>query len=527
MASESPEVLIAGAGPTGLVLAIALAKQGVRVRIIDKTAAPGTTSRALAVQARTLELYRPFGLTDEVVRRGLMVRGVNMWNHGEHAARIEVGMMGRGESPYPFVTVFPQDQHERLLVERLAALGVEVERQTELVSYVAGDQGITAQVRLPDGTVESCSAAYLAGCDGARSLVRGSIHAEFPGGTYEHMFYVADILARGPVMNKELHIILDQAGFLAVFPLAAEGCARLVGTVKDSAIAVGHELSWDDIDRTLVDRIGLEIERINWFSSYHVHHRVAGKFRKDRVFLLGDAAHIHSPVGGQGMNTGIGDAINLAWKLACVLGQRAHPDLLDTYEPERMAFARKLVATTDRVFQAASSAGKVATFVRSRIVPRLAARVTRTAFGRRMMFRLISQTGISYRQSAWSEGHSGSVHAGDRLPWVMPAHEGDPDNFAPLASLDWQAHVYGQPPADLAARAASRGLALHVFPFDEAARHAHLRDDQVYLVRPDGYIGLIAPLSHAAERIEAYLDGHGVRARSEAGGELKGSKVDG
>ena len=187
----------------------------------------------------------------------------------------------------------------------------------------------------------------------------------------------------------------------------------------------------------------IDVERVNWFSTYHVHHRVADHFRKGRAFLLGDAAHIHSPVGGQGMNTGIGDAMNLAWKLAAVLHGRADASLLDSYEPERIAFARRLVATTDRAFTGVTSPGAIARRVRLHIVPLLLPLLFGFTAVRRLMFRTVSQTAVNYRASRLSEGRAGAVHGGDRLPWVKPTDDGAKDNFAPLTSLDWQVHVYG------------------------------------------------------------------------------------
>ena len=194
---------------------------------------------------------------------------------------------------------------------------------------------------------------------------------------------------------------------------------------------------------------------MNWFSTYRVHHRVADHFGRGRAFLLGDAAHIHSPSGGQGMNTGIGDAVNLAWKLAAVLQGRADTALLDTYEPERIAFARRLVATTDRAFTVVTSAGPVARRVRVDVVPRLLPAVFASSAFRRLMFRTVSQIAITYRGSSLSEGRAGRVAGGDRLPWI-PA-----DNFSPLASLDWQVHVYGAAAAGIRETCGRRGLALH------------------------------------------------------------------
>ena len=320
--AQNTDVLIIGAGPTGLVLALWLTRLGVRVRIIDKTAEPGTTSRALAVQARTLEFYSQIGLAETVVQRGRKTIAANLWVAGKRVARAVLGEMGVGLSPFPYALIFPQDEHERLLIERLVAAGVQVERRTELIAFEDTGSGVVAHLQSPDGVQETCEAAYIAGCDGAHSLVRQSLQIGFAGGIYDHLFYVADVQASGATMNGELHIALDSSDFLVVFPLKAQGQARLIGTVRQYA-EEQHDLSWEDVNTRVLAWISIDVERVNWFSTYRVHHRVAAHFSQGRAFLLGDAAHIHSPVGGQGMNTGIGDAVNLAWKLAAVVRGRA------------------------------------------------------------------------------------------------------------------------------------------------------------------------------------------------------------
>jgi 2-polyprenyl-6-methoxyphenol hydroxylase-like FAD-dependent oxidoreductase len=491
-----PQVLIAGAGPTGLVLAHWLTRLGVRVRIIDKTAEPGTTSRALVLHARTLEFYRQLGLADEVVAQALKVIAINFWTRGRKAARAVFGPMGQGLSPFPYLLIHPQDQHERLLIERLAELGVGVERRTELLGFEEHSAGVRARLRGPDGAETSVEAAYLAGCDGARSTVREALGIGFPGSTYSHLFYVADVEASGPVMEGEPHLDLDESDFVVVFPLPQAGHARLIGTLRDEPAGDREPLSWNDVSHAVLGRIGIAVERVNWFSTYRVHHRVAERFRQGRAFLLGDAAHIHSPVGGQGMNTGIGDAVNLAWKLAAVLGSRAEPGILDTYEPERIAFARRLVATTDRAFTVVTSTGPIARFVRVQLVPRLLPALFALRAFRRFMFRTVSQIAIEYRSSPLSEGCAGKVRGGDRLPWAG-------DNFDPLRSLDWQAHVYGTASQAVTDACASRGLALRVFPWEAAASHAGFERDAVYLVRPDGYVALSAA-PDGVEKLEEY-----------------------
>ncbi len=416
------DVLIIGAGPTGLVLALWLSKLGVRVRIIDKTSAPGTTSRALAVQARTLELYRQLDLADTVVRNGHRVAAANFWVNGKPVAQLPLNRIGEGLTPYAFVEIFPQDQHERLLIERLEDYGVTVERNTTLESFEETGDGLTAHLRLPDGEQEICQACYLAGCDGARSVVRKTLDTDFPGGTYQQIFYVADVKASGPAMNGELHLDLDEADFLAVFPLAGEGRARLIGTVRDERADRAETLEFSDVSSRAIEHLKVHIEDVHWFSTYRVHHRVAEHFRSGRAFLLGDAAHVHSPAGGQGMNTGIGDAINLAWKLAAVLSGAAEPSLLDSYETERIAFARRLVSTTDKVFSFVTAEGRMADLLRMRVAPFLIPKMASFEASREFLFRTVSQVTLHYRGMPLSQGAAGHVHGGDRLPW---AHDGE------------------------------------------------------------------------------------------------------
>ena len=498
------EVLIVGAGPTGLVLALWLTRLGVRVRIVDKTAEPGTTSRALAVQARTLELYRQIGLADAVIEKGRRSAAVNLWVAGKQAAHAVFGSMGAGLSPFPYALIYPQDEHERLLVEQLAEGGVKVERSTELLGFEDVTTRVLARLRCLDGAVETCTAAFIAGCDGAHSAVREALGIGFPGGTYAHLFYVADVESSGAAMNGEVHVGLDTTDFLAVFPLKGEGHARLIGTVQEDAAHQQENLSWTDVSQRVIEWMHIDVARVNWFSTYRVHHRVADHFRKGRGFLLGDAAHIHSPVGGQGMNTGIGDAVNLAWKIAAVLHGRAGVGLLDSYEPERIAFARRLVATTDQAFTGVTSRGWIARLMRLRIVPLLVPMLFAFEVVRRFMFRTVSQTVVNYRGSSLSAGRAGAVHGGDRSAWVETNLNGA-DNFTPLTSLDWQVHIYGDAAPAIRALCEGRKLSLHEYPWRPEMDRTGLRRNAVYLIRPDGYVALADPDGSAAV-LTSYLD---------------------
>jgi 2-polyprenyl-6-methoxyphenol hydroxylase-like FAD-dependent oxidoreductase len=481
------DVLIVGAGPTGLVLALWLTRLGVKARIIDKTAEPGTTSRALAVQARTLELYRQLDLTEAVLAQGHKVPAVNLWVRGERAARLPFEQVGTDLTPYAFLHIFPQDQHERLLIERLEALGVSVERRTDLLGFVDEGYRIVARLRRPDGNEDGCEAAYICGCDGARSLVREIMGTGFPGGTYRQVFYVADVEASGPPVNGELHVDLDEADFLGLFPLAGEGRARLIGTVRDERADHPEALKFDDVSKRAITNLKVAVAKVNWFSTYRVHHRVTEEFRKGRAFLIGDAAHIHSPAGGQGMNTGIGDAINLAWKLSFVVAGRAPDSLLDSYEAERIAFARRLVATTDRVFSFATAEGHLADLLRTRIAPLVIPRVAAFEGVREWLFRTVSQITLNYRDGPLSDGVAGEVHGGDRLPWAPV--EGT-DNFSSLAAMAWQVHVYGAASGKLAAWCRDHDVALQQFAWRPEYEAAGLARDALYLLRPDSYVAL-------------------------------------
>jgi len=496
-------VLIVGAGPTGLWLALWLTRLGVRVRIVDRAAEPGTTSRALAVQARTMEYGDQIGIARAMVQAGVEVESLNFWTGGRRAARVPIRSIGEGLSPYPFPLVLPQDVHERLLIERLGQLGVKVERSIEVTRVEQDEQRVRA-VLTRDGAEEIVDAAYLAGCDGASSTVRDQLGIGFPGGTYSGAFYVADVDASGPTVDGSVHVDIEDEDFAIVFPLKAGERVRLVGILRDG-VDPDRELSFEDVRGRAIAHLQLNVTAVHWFSTYRVHHRVADRFRSGRIFLLGDAAHIHSPVGGQGMNTGIGDAVNLSWKLAAVLGERAAESLLETYEPERIAFARQLVATTDRAFSVVTASGGFARMVRTRVVPALAPTVTRLTVLRRLIFRIVSQIRIEYRHSALSAGRAGGLHGGDRLPWV----ELSPgvDNFTPLSSLDWQVHVYGAARGDLQEACVQLGLALHRFEWVTKMAAAGFKRDALYLIRPDGYIAW-ADAGADPSQLRSYFDRH-------------------
>ncbi|KAF1815708.1 2-polyprenyl-6-methoxyphenol hydroxylase-like oxidoreductase [Eremomyces bilateralis CBS 781.70] len=505
MVANPMDVLIVGAGPTGLILALFLVKQGVRVRIIDKMSMSAETSRATVVHARTLELYRLAGLTEKCLAQGQPAKASNIWVAGAIKGRVPLAEVGKGLTPYPFLFVLPQDIHERILNEEAERCGINVERNTELLNLTDHGTHVTAELRMPDGGKETCTTSYIAGCDGARSAVRNALNMEFVGDAYHHLFYVADIEGSGPCMNNETHMNLDEADIIGVFPYDKPGHCRLIGMVHDERVDRPEALTLDSVGSRAIDQLNMHIDKVNWFSTYRVHHRVAEHFAQGRAFLVGDAAHIHSPAGGQGMNTGIGDAINLSWKLASVIHGKATADLLPSYETERRAFALKLVQTTDRVFTTLTAESVVAGIVRRRVAPLIVPLVLSIGRAREFFFRAVSQIGINYRSTLLSEGATGDVHGGDRLPWVADANGSD--NFASFDDrIGWQVHVYGLAKGILREWCGSTNVQLHEYEWhqDQYQRTGLVRD-AAYLIRPDTYIA-VADLVGDAKAFEEYAE---------------------
>ena len=503
-------ILIAGAGPTGLVLALSLARRGVPFRIVSDAKGPGEHSRAMGVHARTLEFYRQFGFGDEVVSRGIRAEAAHLREGVAHGKPREIltfrfNDLGEGISPYPFMLTYPQDDHERFLIGKLKDAGAEVEWGVKLTGFTQEGDAVRASLAHADGRTEETTARYLCGCDGAHSQTRQTLAVGFAGGTYDQLFYVADVKIEGD-LQRDIFVNLGEHILCLMLPVRSSGMQRLIGLVPPE-LSHRTNLSFEDIRSHVEPLAGVHVTEVNWFSQYRVHHRVADHFHIGRAFLLGDAGHIHSPAGGQGMNTGIGDAINLGWKLAEVVRGRAPESLLDTYEPERIVFARKLVSTTDRAFTPMVAEGVRGEFTRRVLAPLMMGVATRFAATRHALFRTVSQVEIEYEDSPLSEGKAGHVRGGDRLPWAP----GQPDdNFAPLRSLDWQLHVYGA--CDDGARQACERLKLplHVFDWSDAAKAAGFGRNAAYLVRPDGYVALAADCAEIAVKLPPFVTKHGL-----------------
>ena len=496
------DVLVVGAGPTGLMLANQLVRRGVRVLIIDRHAGPSLQTRALGVQARTMEIYAKLGIVDRALELGKRGTGANIWAQGRRMARVPLGEAGQNATPYPFILILGQDDNERIMGDKLRDLGVSVQWNTELVGLQQDPGGVTVTLKLPDGTNRTILAAWVAGCDGARSVVRELSRITFPGAPYEHVFFVADAEVTGSMVPDEVNVYLWREGFHLLFPMRGKDHWRIVGILPPT-LRDGDDVKFEAVIPSLRNEAGagLSFKACTWFSTYRIHHRSASHFRDRRCLLLGDAAHIHSPVGAQGMNTGLQDAYNLAWKLALVVKGRAGMALLDSYEQERIQVARRLLNTTDRAFRLVVSDNWLAGLLRTKVLARIAAFAMSRERIQKFAFRVVSQTGIRYRKSSLSQSleglPDGAPRGGDRFPWLRLKFRADgpvEDSFQQLDDTQFNLIVIGQPSPPAGALDLGGLLRIHAIPVDpvndaELAR-AQIPQPSFYLVRPDGHVGL-------------------------------------
>ena len=509
------DVLIVGAGPTGLMLANQLARHGVRARIIDRHAGPSRETRALGVQARTLEIYAKMGVVERALELGKRGGGANMWANGRHMAHIPFGDAGKQITPYPFIHILGQDDNERILGDRLREHDIRVEWNTELTALEQKPDRVQVTLKMLAGQTQVIDAGWVAGCDGAHSAVRRCNDIDFPGAPYESFFFVADVEMTGTMVPDEVNVYLWKQGFHLFFPMRGNDHWRLVGIVPP-ALRDKRDLGFDDVIPSLRAEAGeaVQFKHCSWFSTYHIHHRAARHFRAGRCFLLGDAAHIHSPMGAQGMNTGLQDAYNLAWKLALVVTARAAEGLLDTYEQERLPIAQKLLSTTDRAFKLFVSDSRIAALLRLQVAARAASKVMRRERIQRAAFRVVSQTGIHYSHSVLSQAAEelpdGAPRAGDRFPWLHLKFESNgatEDSFRKLDDTCFNLILFGQPlPQELPELGSL--LRTYCIPNDaaneQALARAQIPSQAFYLVRPDGYVGLCGMRANAVA-IARYL----------------------
>ena len=476
-------VLVVGAGPVGLTMAIELVRQGVKVRIIDMAAARTDKSKALIIWPRTLELLSRSGPVDAFISAGLKITTATIRTGETLIAQTDLTDV---DSPFPFALSLPQSETERLLDQRMKGFGIQVERQVELLRFAETEAGVTSILRHPDGREETVESGWLIGCDGAHSAVRHGLGMQFEGDTVQNDFILADVhIANAPGSPSEISIYWHRDGVLLFFPISG-GRYRVIADIGASQDPHPHEPALEDVQSLLDQRgpEGIVAADPIWLSAFRINERKVRDYRRGRIFLAGDAAHVHSPAGGQGMNTGMQDAFNLAWKLALVCQGKAAPGLLDSYSPERSAVGRKVLADAGRLTAIATLRNPAAQAVRNMIGHLL--------FGlqpvRHALATQLSEIAIGYPESPLNGPHASGVRGpapGERIAPVRtePVVDGDRSpKFALFASP--------QKPA----------LALiSAFPdLLESTPRPPLDEAGIWLARPDGYVAAVAQLPDTA-----------------------------
>jgi 2-polyprenyl-6-methoxyphenol hydroxylase-like FAD-dependent oxidoreductase len=482
-------VLIVGAGPVGLTMAIELARYGIPVRIIDKAPQRTDKSKALVIWSRSLELLERAGCAPALVDAGYKVASVNISAGKKPIAHFTLEGV---ETAYPYALMIPQSDTERVLDEFLNTLGVKVERNVELTQFAASSTNVVSSLRHADGSEETLETSWLIGCDGAHSVVRHQLGMEFHGDTSPIDWVLADIHLEGVPRVPEINIAWHSDGVLATFPIA-EDRYRIIADVGAAHGDSPHpaDPTLEQVQDILDKRFpgGAHATDAIWLSSFRINERKVKEYRAGRVFLAGDAAHVHSPAGGQGMNTGMQDACNLAWKLALVVRGGANESLLDSYSSERSPIADEVLKVTGRVTNMATLTGDMTQSIRNHV----AALVLGFASVRKLAADVVSEIAIGYSHSPLngpggyadpSPGHRAPIRAGQPVVGA-----GNSPRFVLFADPDGM-------PFGLLARHAN---------FLEPAFREPYHPGGIWLIRPDGYTAL-AVKSGDWDSVESYLN---------------------
>jgi 2-polyprenyl-6-methoxyphenol hydroxylase-like FAD-dependent oxidoreductase len=481
----SARTLIVGAGPVGLTMAMELARYGISVRIIDKAAARTDKSKALVLWSRTLEMFDRAACAEMFIATGRKVDAANIIAGGKVLGRVSLGGVN---SPYPYALMLPQSDTERLLEEHLGSIGVTVEREVELTSFTTDPSGVTAVLRHADGREETMQSEWLIGCDGAHSTVRHTLGLEFEGETLQSSWILADIHVSGyPFPESELAIYWHEDGVLVFFPISP-GRFRVIADTGASVDAPTLEQVQGIIDRR--GPAGLTASDAIWLSAFRINERKVAAYRSGRAFIAGDASHVHSPAGGQGMNTGMQDAFNLAWKLVLVCRGTCSEKLLDSYSAERSAVGQQVLEAAGRLTAVAVMRNHTAQAVRN-LVARVVLGLSPV---RRAMVETMTEVSIGYQKSPLNGpgAHVAGPAPGARMPPrpdAAPPGSGSAPRFALFAKSNDE----------------TRRIIEKFSELLEPEVRSPLHEEGMWLVRPDGYTACVAK-SDDAKAIEAYLN---------------------
>jgi 2-polyprenyl-6-methoxyphenol hydroxylase-like FAD-dependent oxidoreductase len=486
-------VIIVGAGPTGLSMAAQLLRYSIDFIIIEKNEKTTSFSKALVVQARTLEIFQELGIAEKAINEGQVTTAMNFFYKGKQKASVNIAGLGNGLSPFPYALSLEQSKTEKLLVDYLSANQKEIRWKSEFIHFEQNENGVTGYYKDSIGQEQKIEAEYLIGCDGASSLVRHQMGLLFEGDTVPKIFYVADVKVKSAVINKnELFMFMIKKGFILFLPMEGKEHYRIVGILPDGKSA-DEEIKVDDLKNYIKQQIisSIEFEEVSWFSIYKVHSRKANSFENKRCFIAGDAAHIHSPAGGQGMNTGIQDAYNLAWKIACTIRRQVNPEVLKTYNIERSENAKHLLQTTDRMFDFMAGTNAFWNFIRLTFFPLIIGLVAKSTFIKKKIFPLISQTGITYSGNYLTTKSSiGKVKAGVRMPYFI--FSDGKQIFEYLAEPTFKILFFGNDNKNSGWQLSDVKIKIVSYTFKEIPASLFGNETNFYiLLRPDNHISYI------------------------------------
>lgn len=530
MNTSNIPVLIIGAGPTGLMAAAQLERFGISYRIIEKRKGTTKFSKALGVQARTMEIYEQMGLVEKAIAQGTPAKKLQIMVKGQYVQTMPLSEAGAGFTAFPYLFILEQSRNEELLLDYIEAKGGRVEFQTEMTSFEVKGNQTRVGIQHADGSLETIQADWVIAADGGRSPVRKALNIPFKGDTYKNIFYVVDTDVAWSKDHHSLHINLADNNFTAFFPIIDKKGTRyrLVGILPEH-YSDKKDIEFDDIKNEIkrVQNLDLELGDANWFSIYKVHHRCIDRFKEGAVFFAGDSAHVHSPAGGQGMNTGLQDAYNLVWKLALVVQGKAKESLLDSYHTERWVIANQLVNTTDRVFSNVVRKGRLINWFRLNIVPFLISRLMGVKKIQQRAFKMVSQTGIRYSNSPIAVSATylskKAPHPGDRLPYVkvFDSTTGELKNLYHLLGEQGFHAVFWWRNNDKTEIQDAAVIETYLKEnyttvvqthnlYDQtenssAFQKLDLKNSTLYLVRPDNYIGYIGKVDDL-DALKAYLE---------------------